>query len=164
MASYDFRPVTADDLPMLARWLAHPEVSRWWPGPDRQIALIREDLPEAVMTQLVVSLDDLPIGYAQHYRARQWPAPHFDGLPDDTVAIDLFNAPEGFGHGGKWLRQLGDELLDSVSTLAIDPGPDNLRAIRAYQRAGFSGDAILTDAEGQKVRLMTRRRERPRPQ
>ncbi|MFL2779091.1 MAG: hypothetical protein ACJZ88_06970 [Paracoccus marcusii] len=44
MAEYAFRPVTGDDLPVLARWLAQPEVAAWWPGPDRQIALIRDDL------------------------------------------------------------------------------------------------------------------------
>lgn len=70
----------------------------------------------------------------------------------------MFSGPQGWGRGGQWLRELGDLLLADASLLAIDPDPTNLRAIRAYQKAGFSGHAIATDGEGYPVRVMTRRR------
>ena len=158
MAEITFRPVTEDDLPVLARWLARPEVAAWWPGPDRQVALIRDDLGHRVMRQVIAMRDDIALGYAQSYPAHQWPAPHFADLPADAVALDVFAGPDGMGQGGAWLRALGDLLLQECSTLAIDPAPENLRAIAAYRKAGFAGDDIRDDAQGRPVRVMTRLR------
>ncbi|WP_265499259.1 GNAT family N-acetyltransferase [Paracoccus beibuensis] len=152
------RPVTAGDLPMLALWLARPEVARWWPDPKHQLGLVREDLDEAAMTQVIAMDGDTPLGYAQYSPAHHWPAPHFADLPADAIAIDVFGGPKGMGRGGEWLRALADELLERTSLLAIDPDPENLRAVRAYRKAGFSGDHILRDGEGAPVRVMTRRR------
>ncbi len=143
---------------MLALWLARPEVARWWPDPRHQLGLLRKDLDRAAMTQAIAMEGEVPLGYAQHYPAHHWPAPHFADLPPDAIAIDVFGAPEGMGRGGEWLRALGDLLLARAPVLVIDPDSGNLRAIRAYEKAGFSGDRILPDAAGQPVRVMTRRR------
>lgn len=158
MPDYSFRPVTRDDLPMLAGWLAAPEVAAWWEGVDRQIALVTEDLDHPAMTQVIALLDGQPIAYAQHYPVQAWPAPHFAHLPADAIAIDVFSGPAGRGHGSRWLRALGDLLLRQSPVLAIDPDPENRRAIRAYENAGFSGSDIRIDGEGHSVRVMTRLR------
>lgn len=160
MPDYSFRPVTAADLAMLAEWLRDPQVSAWWQGPDRQITLVREDLADGIMRQVIALWRGEPVGYAQSYPAHHWPAPHFADLPRDSIAIDVFGAPQGQGpgHGGAWLRQLGDDLLAVASTLVVDPDPGNLRAIGAFRKAGFSGDLVRADAGGHPVRLMTRRR------
>jgi hypothetical protein len=42
---YDFRPLTAADLPLVRRWLATPEVVQWWGDPDEQFALISGACP-----------------------------------------------------------------------------------------------------------------------
>ena len=158
MPDYRFTPVTADDLPMLAEWLRQPAVAQWWPGPDRQIELVREDLGHEVMRQVIAWRDQTALGYAQIYPAHHWPAPQFAGLPADTLALDVFAAPAGFGQGGAWLGALCDLLLRDASTLAIDPEPGNLRAIRAYEKAGFAGADLRADQQGDPVRVMTRRR------
>lgn len=158
MPDYLFRPVTEKDLPMLSNWLRAPEVATWWGRPDQEIPQIRHDIDGDIVRMRIACLGAVPLGYAQYYPAHHWPAPHFAHLPADTIAIDVFGAPAGRGHGGLWLRALGDRLLRDVSTLAIDPSPDNLRAIAAYQKAGFSGDRIDRDGEGQTVRVMTRHR------
>ena len=158
MPDYNFRPVVAADLPMLAEWLRQPAVARWWPGPDRQIALVREDMDNGAMRQVIACRGDMPLGYAQSYPALHWPAPHFAGLPAGTVALDVFGGPQGMGQGGAWLRALGDLLLRDAAMLAIDPNPENARAIRACEKAGFAGTRIVADSAGQAVRVMTRRR------
>ncbi|MCT4334664.1 acetyltransferase [Paracoccus sp. YLB-12] len=155
---YSFRPVTRADLPTLADWLRDPVVAEWWEGPDRQIALVSEDLGNPVMRQLIAFLGSTPLGYAQYYPAHHWLAPHFADLPAEAVAIDVFGAPQGRGHGGAWLRVLCDRLLEDAPLLVIDPDPANLRAIRAYEKAGFAGDSIRIDSEGHPVRVMTRHR------
>lgn len=143
---------------MLAEWLRHPQVERWWPGPDRQISLVREDLGDQAMQQLIALLGDQPLGYAQYYPAHHWPAPHFADLPADAIAIDVFGNPQTFGHGGAWLDALATLLLSQTTVLAIDPDPQNVRAIRAYQKAGFSGDEVRLDLEGHPARVMIRLR------
>lgn len=158
MADYSFRPVTRDDLPMLAEWLRDPVVAEWWPDPKHQLALVTEDLDEPAMRQLIALCGETPVGYVQCYPAHEWNAPHFHDLPRDAIAIDAFGAPEARGHGGAWLAALGDILLTGASALAIDPAPANARAIRAYEKAGFHGDRIRKDGEGQPARLMTRLR------
>lgn len=158
MPDHVFRPVTEADLPMLADWLRQPRVAEWWQSPGREIRLIREDLGHMVLRQVIACRGDTALGYAQYYPAHHWPAPHYADLPGDAIAIDVFGSPHGWGQGGAWLRALGDLLLRDASVLAIDPHPDNLRAIRAYEKAGFSGNRIATDGEGLTVRVMTRRR------
>ena len=58
----------------------------------------------------------------------------------------------GKGHGSGYLRQLAIELLaNGAPEVVIDPEADNIRACRAYEKAGFgkaerrvvSGEAIM---------------------
>ena len=158
MAEYGFRTVTGNDLSMLTGWLTQLQVSRWWPNTGDQISKIRERLGNPAITQLIVTMAETPIAFVQHYAARGWSDPQFAHLAHDTIGLDMFSGPSGFGHGGAWLRQLGDQLLDNVSTLALDPTASNTRAVRAYRRAGFDGDVIRKDAQGDPVLVMTRRR------
>lgn len=160
MAEYVFRPMTAADLPMLADWLRTPDVADWWADPDRQVAELPDKLADARMTPLIVQRDGKPIAYAQVSDAAQWQAPHYDALntPTGTLALDVFAGPDGMGHGGEWLDALARHLLADVPALIIDPDPENLRAIRAYQKAGFQGDTVFANEEGQPARMMTRYR------
>ncbi|WP_313351547.1 GNAT family N-acetyltransferase [Paracoccus sp. (in: a-proteobacteria)] len=157
MAEFGFRPVTRADLPMLADWLRQPEVARWWPGSD-ELAGIEQDLDEPAMRQVIAFGDDVPLGYAQYYPPHHWSAPHFADLAPDAIAVDCFSGPEGFGRGGDWLRALADSLLEQAALLVIDPDPRNLRAIRAYEKAGFRGEELRPSENGTLARIMTRHR------
>ena len=160
MADYTFRPVQNDDLPMLADWLRQPLVAEWWTDTERQIAELPATLAEPRLTLLIIQHDGQPIAYAQISLAAVWQAPHYDalGMPDGTLALDVFAGPDGVGHGGEWLDALARHLLADAPALIIDPDPTNLRAIRAYGKAGFHGDTVIANEEGQPARMMTRRR------
>lgn len=158
MPRFGFRPVTQADLPLLADWLAAPEVSRWWRGGEAELAGIAEDLDEPAMWQWLVLEGDMPIAYAQAYPAHHWHAPHFHDLPGDALAIDCFSGPQGFGRGGLWLSALAEILLAEAPVLVIDPEPGNHRAIRAYEKAGFSGAELRMAEDGGRARIMTRLR------
>lgn len=155
---YTFRPATAQDLPLLSRWLRTPEVVRWWGDPDEELALLTEDLGEPKMVMRIVSIDGRPFAYAQDYDVRSWPQAHFAALPAGTRAIDTFiGEPDlvGAGHGARYLRLLAELLMDEGAPLvAIDPDLNNLRAQRAYRSAGFRGDAVVETPAGPAV-LMT---------
>jgi aminoglycoside 6'-N-acetyltransferase len=157
-STYAFRAATESDLPLLRQWLETPEVTRWWGDPQEQEALLREDLDEPRMTMLIVSLDGRPFAYAQHCGVDDWPQPHLAHLPPACRAVDAFiGEPEllGRGHGSAFLRLLAGELVAAgAPVVVIDPDADNLRARRAYAKAGFRGDQIVESPDGPVV-LMT---------
>lgn len=150
--AYDFRPATAADLPLLGAWLRKPEVRRWWGDPDHELGLLREDLGNPAMTMLVVYCEGRPIGYMQHYDVRAWPMAYFAHLPQGAQAVDMFIGETdmlGGGHGSAMLRQLALELRTSgVPVVAIDPDPENVRAVKAYEKAGFVIDRPIETEEG----------------
>src|SRR5437899_1184927 len=58
---YRFRPMAADDLPLVRRWLETPHVSEWWGDPPDQLTLVTEDLDEPAMDQYIVRHHDVLI-------------------------------------------------------------------------------------------------------
>ncbi len=155
---YGFRPATVDDLPMLRAWLQRPEVARWWGDPEQEAATLSEDLGEPRMVMRIVSFQGRPFAYVQHYQVDAWPQPHFAGLPAGSRAIDAFvGEPEmlGRGHGAIFLRRLAEQLrADGAPAVAIDPDVHNLRARRAYEKAGFRGDTVVESGEGPAILML----------
>jgi aminoglycoside 6'-N-acetyltransferase len=157
-SAYAFRLATRQDLPMLRRWLRTPEVVRWWGDPEEQAAMIEEDFCEPLMVMRIVSFRGRPFAYAQDYEVHSWPQPHLAHLPPGTRAIDAFCGAPGMigrGHGAIWLRLLAERLrAEGAPLVAIDPDVTNLRARRAYARAGFWGDAVVETAAGPAVLMI----------
>lgn len=162
VVTYDFRPVTEKDLPMIAGWLAEPHVAEWWDDPETEIAGIREHIDSISVEPLIVELDGKPIAYLQSYDPHLEDDHPYADQPFGTLGIDLsIGRPEliGLGHGSAIVRQFVEQLFDEgVPRVIIDPDPANVRAIRAYEKAGFQaidrrqsvyGDVVLMaiDAE-----------------
>ena len=158
ISPYCFRPATPADLPMLEVWLHSREVVRWWGTPATQLDLLREDLSDPKMVMRIVNYQDVPFAYAQDYDVASWPAPHFSGLPPGTRAIDAFIGEPvmtGRGHGSRFLRLLARGLIDEGAPLvAIDPDVRNLRAQRAYEKAGFRRHSVVDTREGPAVLML----------
>ena len=150
--NYAFRPAAPADLPMLRRWLQTPEVVRWWGNPKIEARLLAEDMEDAGMVMLIVSLDGRPFAYVQHYDVGTWPQAHLAHLPNGARGMDAFigePALIGRGHGSAFLRLLAERLMGEGATLvAVDPAADNGRAQRAYAKAGFVGEAVNLTEEG----------------
>ena len=139
--SYEFRPVTEEDLPTIARWLREPHVAQWWDDPDKEIAEIREHMDSVSVEPLIVELDGRPIAYLQSYDPHMEDDHPYADQPFGTLGIDLTIGPPelvGIGHGSAIVRQFVEELFEEgAPRVVIDPHPDNGRAIRAYEKAGF---------------------------
>jgi aminoglycoside 6'-N-acetyltransferase len=155
---YSFRPAMREDLPLLRRWLHSPEVVRWWGDPKEQYALLEEDLNEPRMVMRIVHFQEQPFAYAQNYDVHSWPQPHLAGLPAGTRAIDAFIGEPAMvsrGHGAQFLRLLAEQLIrDGAPLVAIDPDVENVRARRAYEKAGFRTDSVVETAEGPAVLMI----------
>ena len=142
-AQYDFRDVEAADLPMLRDWLTRPHNAQWW-GDDPQAGVdeIREAMESVETEPLIVELDGKPIAYLQSYDPHLEDGHPYQDQPFGTLGMDISIGPAamlGKGHGSAIIRQYADLLFEEGATrLVIDPDPDNRRAIRAYEKAGFS--------------------------
>jgi aminoglycoside 6'-N-acetyltransferase len=148
---YAFRPMSADDLPLIRRWLETPEVVRWWGQPHEQYALVSGDLDHPDMDQFIVVLDERPFGYIQCYPLSTWNQ-GFGAQPPATRGIDQFIGVSdmiGRGHGSGFIRQFVDTLLgQGIPRVVTDPDPDNVRAVRAYAKAGFHSERLVDTLDG----------------
>jgi aminoglycoside 6'-N-acetyltransferase len=144
--------VTPDDLQMIAGWLAEPHVAKWWDDPDEQIAAIREHIDSISVEPLIIELDGRPIGYLQSYDPHLEDDHPYQDQPFGTLGIDLsIGVPDlvGIGHGSAIVRQFVEELFaEGTPRVIIDPDPANLRAIRAYEKAGFKAFDTRTSVYG----------------
>ncbi|HEV2899660.1 MAG TPA: GNAT family N-acetyltransferase [Pseudaminobacter sp.] len=149
---YSFRPVTPDDLEMIAGWLAERHVAEWWDDPDEEIASIREHIDSISVEPLIIELDGRPIGYLQSYDPHLEDDHPYQDQPFGTLGIDLsIGVPDlvGIGHGSAIIRQFVEELFaEGTPRVIIDPDPANLRAIRAYEKAGFKAFDTRTSIYG----------------
>jgi aminoglycoside 6'-N-acetyltransferase len=156
---YEFRPMTPDDLPLLKRWLAAPHVVQWWGNTPEQFELVRGDLEVEAMDQYVVTTNDRPFGYLQCYDPMVWPDNGLGAHPAGTRGIDQFIGEPDLlerGHGSAFIRIFIERLLKAGSPRVItDPDPNNHRAIRAYEKAGFRRDRIVDTPDGRAL-LMVR--------
>ena len=159
MASYQFRPMAAADLPMVRRWLADPHVVQWWGDTAEQFALVSGDLAHPGMDQLIVVTAGRPFGYLQCYDLMTWPDEAFGTQPRGTRAIDQFiGEPDmvDHGHGSAFIRAFTDRLLAAGTPRVItDPDPVNARAVRAYEKAGFHKQHEVDTPDGRAL-LMVR--------
>jgi aminoglycoside 6'-N-acetyltransferase len=144
-SEYLFRPMQAGDLPQIARWLAMPHVREWWGDPAEQYALVSGDLSEPAMDQYLVELDGRAFAYLQCYDLTAWNS-GFGAQPKGTRGIDVFiGEPDMIGHGSAFI---GHFVKDRVRRTVTDPDPANLRAIRAYEKAGFARARVVKTPDG----------------
>lgn len=158
--AYRFTPVTKDDLPLLTRWLRSPHVREWWDddgGPEEA----EEAIEDAHTWPHIVHLDGWPIGYIQAYDVHGWPGHHFADQPPGTRGVDQYIGEAHLlnqGHGPAFVRQFCDQLIAAGAPVIVtDPHPDNARAIRAYEKAGFVRYGGPVDSAWGRCLLMARR-------
>ena len=165
--SIEFRPLTDADLPQLAEWRARPHVAAWWGAAD-SIDDLRADLlaapndPPDVRAFLAV-LDGRSVGFIQAYvvlggGGGWWP----DETDPGARGIDQFLAEEadlGQGLGTAMVRAFVALLFadPAVTKVQTDPAPENARAIRSYEKAGFRRVALVTTPDGPALLMICER-------
>ena len=159
MASYQFRPMSATDLPLIRQWLQTPQVAKWWGDADEQFDLVSGDLGHPAMQQFIVAAENRPVAYMQCYDPTAWPDNVLGAQPEGTRGIDQFiGEPDmiGHGHGPAFIGAFVDrQLAAGTPRVVTDPDPANTRAIRAYEKAGFRKDRFIDTPAGN-VLLMVR--------
>lgn len=140
------RLLTAADFPLLLAWLEKPHVKAWWDDGDDTLEKVahhyRDQSPTHERFILLqhdpaAGVEPRPIGYLQ-----------YELDPAGCVSIDQFIGEEELlsqGIGTQAIKLLLD-YIDTRHTprmVTVDPHPDNLRAIRCYEKVGFQYDATL---------------------
>ncbi|MEO7457309.1 MAG: GNAT family N-acetyltransferase [Gemmatimonadaceae bacterium] len=155
------------DLPTLNEWLGRPHVAEWW-GAQQSLEEVEADYAPSIANptnhaSYIALLGDEPVGFIQSYvpvafHAEGWWLDEHDPGVRGTDQF-LANAGQlGQGVGSAMLRAFVARLFadPAVSRIQTDPAPDNARAIRSYEKAGFrparevmtlDGPALLMYAE-----------------
>ncbi len=149
-AEIAFRPLTAADLPLMKRWLEDPDVSPWYEEDSTELDALRTSyLPmitgEEPTRGYIIGIDGRDAGYIQCYVIDDHPDYARQVAVDPgAVGIDLFlgeSWARGRGYGSAAIRALLREVVFGemcAEVAIIAPAPDNARAIRSYEQAGFA--------------------------
>ncbi len=165
-----FRRLTVADLSMLHGWLSRPHVAEWW-GPAPSLADVLDEYQPLTVAgardQAYIALAaSVPIGYIQSYVVKGsgdgwWPEEQDPG----ARGIDQFLADParlGQGLGIAMVRAFVAHLFadPAVTRVQTDPAPDNVRAIRCYQKAGFRRVAEVDTPDGRALLMIVEERDR----
>lgn len=151
------RIVTPADLDLLASWLADPEVYRWWGGQPVPREVVQQKYlggRPGVVSLIIESAERgqerQPIGYIQYWSSEQLtPDQLLHVQPGQTGGIDMYLIPTARdrGLGPDAARALVCYLIETLgwTRVTVDPAFDNLRAHRAWAKAGFVFERDLPD-------------------
>lgn len=126
--------------PLVANWMRQPEVTRWWGNAQDNLYLLSEQCGDQCA---LICNEGVPVGYLS------WQQPSeselvdagLDDLPRDLVDVDIMIGDAstlGKGVGPEALKLLFRRLADEgVSRVGIVGAAENLRAMRAYAKAGL---------------------------
>lgn len=137
---YIFRPVEEADLPLLSRWRSSPHVMEWWGDPTLEGE--QEKLADPNVAMWIVEHLGRPFAFAQDYDVHAWTPHPFSHLPPGSRGIDQYIGEAEMldrGHGTVFVRTHVRRLFSAgARAVGTDPHPRNIRARRAYEKAGFS--------------------------
>jgi len=161
----NLRLMTEHDLTMLHEWVNRPHIVEWWGGERPSLQEVQEHyLPwirgEGNVTPYIGLIHGKPFAYAQSYVALGSGDGWWESETDPGVrGIDVSIAdPELLGQGlGTILVCALVELLFAdrqVTKVQIDPAPNNLRAIRCYEKAGFRRVKEILTPDGPAVYML----------
>lgn len=148
----EFRPIDIDrDVDSLLTWLSDDDVRRWYDEGEHALANYRQRFsPEETTHKFIFSIDGTAAGYLQAYRLADEPdyARQIE-LDPETVSIDMFIGDSSYrnrGWGCLVLRAALDRIVFGemhANQACINPDPENIRAVKCYERAGFRGDRVV---------------------
>ena len=122
---------------MVEAWTRETHVSEWW----HSVSYSADDLDNSRVVRRIAEADGIPLAFIQNYDVHSEDGHYFGYLPPGSRGLDQFNgdpAMLGRGHGPALLAQRASELLRAgAPVLAVDPQPDNARAIAVYKKVGF---------------------------
>ncbi len=148
MSAVGFTLLAPEHLELLHGWLQQPHVRAFWDDGHRTLEQVRACYfePDPDGFSFVFTLAHRSLGYLQAYRVDPeseygpWRSPQ-----GETWGIDLLlgaAADTGQGYGPQVIAaflSFWKSARPELRRVLIDPDARNIRAVRAYQKAGFAG-------------------------
>jgi RimJ/RimL family protein N-acetyltransferase len=157
MKNFEFKKLADEDIPLVHSWLRGRHVSEFWK--DDQVTLDLEAFRKKFTGRItsekadpyLVILQGKPIGFIQSF---------FMG--DKTFGIEQFIGVEEFvnkGLGSMFVKEFTDELLlnKNITRIITDPSVLDIRAQKAYEKAGFKKLSGKNSFDNGEVVLMEKR-------
>jgi RimJ/RimL family protein N-acetyltransferase len=162
-----FRPLARTDLRLLHEWLSRPHVAEWW-TPTPSFEKVEEEFGPLIRDgsttrPYLVLFDGVPGGYIQSYVAMGSGDGWWEDEQDPGVrGIDQFLADSeqlGRGLGTAMVRAFVEQLFSDprVTRIQTDPSPENSRAIRCYEKAGFRAIGEVHTPDGPALLMICNR-------
>lgn len=165
---FEFRLLTESDLPLLTLWLNRPHLQQWWRKGKVSLDEVQKKYLPRIMGKdaaipFLACLDSANIGYIQYYWVSEGSA---DWWPDNpgsgVIGIDQFLADENHlnrGIGTAMVSQFTKFLFKTheITEIRTDPHPNNRRAIRCYEKAGFKRMGQITTPDGPALMMVMRK-------
>lgn len=136
------RNATPEDLPLLLHWDNQPHVIDSDPDDDWnwEYELARNP---PWREQLMATLDERPIGFVQIINPAQEESHYWGDIGEGYRAVDIWIGEAkylGKGYGTVMMQLSLNKCFASPDVMAvlIDPLASNTRAIRFYERIGFT--------------------------
>jgi RimJ/RimL family protein N-acetyltransferase len=143
-------PATDEDWPTIRRWLAQPEVIRWWgPRATTEAEVMLALGSEHAISRMIVC-DGVAVGYGHAVDAALLGVSLPAELPVGAWEMDVFVASaehRGRGIGVTALAAMQRDVfattLAPVVYVRVPVGQE--KAVRAYERAGLRWLAVMRD-------------------
>jgi aminoglycoside 6'-N-acetyltransferase len=151
---------TPTDYVLMAKWLSDPAVLEFYEGRDNPFDLKRVKAkfgPRAMgkdrVVPCIVEMNEVALGYIQFYPLDDSQKGEYGlDLHERAFGVDMF-----IGESSQWGRGIGPRVLralirylsrsEGAVVVTLDPHISNGRAIRAYEKAGFTRSRVLPKHE-----------------
>lgn len=153
VAKPSFRPTARSDFPMLAAWLADPDVHRWWHHETSPEALERDFGPvidgEEPAEDFIALIDGGPRGLIQRCRWDDYPEEAEElaailPIPTAAMTIDYLigdSSYRGRGVGTVLIEAFVAKLWSDcpeTNVILVPVSAGNISSWRALEKAGFA--------------------------
>ncbi|MNI31402.1 Bifunctional AAC/APH [compost metagenome] len=151
------RTLTESDASLLVKWLSDPQVLEYYEGRDRShdLALVMEHFykQEQSTTRCIIQYNGEEIGYLQFYIIDDEEKEEYGytGFQGNVYGMDQF-----IGEVSYWNKGIGTLLIINVvkylfqkgaNKIVMDPQAWNHRALRVYEKCGFTKKKLLPEHE-----------------
>ena len=146
-----FEKMTLNDIPLWEKWITVSHVKETWfiEGYETSDYIHQKIQGNGHTYPFIIYVDDQAIGYIQccdlyAYRTlTQNPKGLFTNENPGTFCLDLFIAEPNFinkGYGTETVKKFTKKLINEFNAkkILIDPASNNKRAIRCYEKSGFT--------------------------
>ncbi len=152
------RTLESEDSYLLVKWLSNPAVLEFYEGRDRphDLELVNKHFYEdrESITQCIIEYKDQAIGYLQFYEIDDEELEAYE-LKEFTGVV--YGMDQFIGEPDYWNRGIGTKVIQETvkylaehrkaSKIVMDPQTWNTRALRVYEKLGFTKKKLLEKQE-----------------